>query len=170
MRSIAALSAAAVFLFAATARAQLSISSLNTSFKIDFDSTVAGVENDVYTAAGLQPTPSAGQIDSDAWSISLAPGSSTNFLGSNSASYARGTSTGGISVPGVYAFDIDPTAAVNTALGFQPDTNNFAPGSVTLRIQNNTTKILNSLTVAYKVFVRNDQGRSSTVRFSSGSD
>src|SRR5450432_555353 len=166
MRSIAALSAAAVFLFAATARAQLSISSLNTSFKIDFDSTVAGVENDVYTAAGFQPTPTAGQLDSDAWSVSGVSSGGLSFGGSaTSGSLARGTSTGGISVAGVYAFDVDPTAAVNTALGIQPDGFNFVPGSVTLRIQNNTTKILNSLTVAYKVFVRNDQGRSSTVRF-----
>jgi hypothetical protein len=48
---------------------QLSVDALSTNYTIDFDATVAGVNNGQFQGAGFDPAPGAGLLDSDAWSM-----------------------------------------------------------------------------------------------------
>ncbi|MDZ7607449.1 MAG: hypothetical protein U5K79_18095 [Cyclobacteriaceae bacterium] len=48
---------------------QLSVTSTATPFTIDFDNTVAGVNVGQYNGTGFTPTPTAGQINSNAFAL-----------------------------------------------------------------------------------------------------
>jgi len=50
--------------------AQLNITAVNTNHMITFDASLSGVNESVFDGSGFQATPSSGQLDSDAWSIS----------------------------------------------------------------------------------------------------
>jgi len=63
----------------------------------------------------------------------------------------------------MYAFIVE---AGNAALGFQPGGSDWAPGTLTLRLQNNTGTTITSLVIGYEVYVRNDQGRANSFNFS----
>jgi len=54
-----------VFIYNCQLFGQLSISSLGTSYTIDFDNTVSGINSGQFTGTGFQSSPSSGQIDSD---------------------------------------------------------------------------------------------------------
>lgn len=137
--------------------AQLSIDALSTNYTIDFDATVSDVNNGTYTGTGFLNTPGTGQLDADAWAISgLSDGDKAFGVENTSGDHARGFSSGGVSTGGLYAFDI---GSGNIALGFQPAGSDWTPGSLTLKIQNNTGSSINSLDVTYTIYVLNDQGR-----------
>lgn len=147
--------------------AQLSLSGVGT-FTVDFDSTVSGVSNGVFTGSGFQASPSSGQQDSDAWEISGFSDGSLSFGGTQtSGDYSRGSSSGGVGTGGIYAFEVSSS---NYALGFQPVGSDVTPGSFTLRLQNNTGSALTELTIQYTVYYRDDQNRSNEVTFSYSSD
>ncbi|WP_176329699.1 ExeM/NucH family extracellular endonuclease [Thioflexithrix psekupsensis] len=117
-----------------------------------------------FTGSGFSPTPAAGQLDSDIWSIA---GFDTNvaFGGTEtttSTDPTRGSSTGGVSTGGVYAFN----TGSSIALGVQPGGSDFTPGDFILRINNNTGSTVDSLDVSYKIWVRNDQARANSFNFS----
>ncbi len=76
--------------------------------------------------------------------------------------FTRGTSYGGATNGGIYAFD---TGGDNTILGVQPSGADFTPGTITLRVQNNTGAPVIDPTVSYKIWSYNDQGRSSFLNF-----
>jgi hypothetical protein len=84
-----------------------------------------------------------------------------------STDYTRGSSNGGVSTGGVYAFN---TTTGNASLGFQPGGSDWAPGTVTLKIQNQTGALINAIDMAYKLYVLNDQGRSSSFNCSWSTD
>ena len=48
---------------------QVTLTNGSPTSTIDFSSTVTGVSNGAYTAAGFQATPTLGQLDSDAWAV-----------------------------------------------------------------------------------------------------
>jgi PEP-CTERM motif len=155
---------------AAVAHAQLSLTGFTTE-TIDFDTTVAGVENGAFTGAGFQSSPTSGQLDSDAWAMTGWSDGNLAFGGTiTTGDYARGTASGGVTTGGVYGFDVDPTAAVDSALGFQPGGTDWNPGTVTLQIVNNTGITLDSLSLSYDVYIYNDQERSNSFNFSYSSD
>lgn len=138
--------------------------------KITFDASVLGVGVGPFLGGGFSPVPAAGQLDSDAWSV-VAGGAAGEFVvfggttGSGTA-LGRGGAGGGVVTGGVWAFDVDPTATVDRALGVQPNDTLFTPGYITLRIQNKTGDTLTSLTVGYDVYLRNDQATASSFGFS----
>jgi len=148
--------------------AQLSLDNSSSTFVINFDSSVSGVNVNQFSGSGFTTNPVSGQLDSDAWSVA---GMSDGLLdyGTNNTSgdLARGTSNGGVSTGGVYAFEV---ASNNRAIGFQPTGSDLTPGNLGLKIQNNTNNTLNELTVTYTVYVRNDKGRSSSFYFSYSED
>ncbi|PKB15127.1 T9SS sorting signal type C domain-containing protein [Flavobacterium sp. 5] len=141
----------------------------NVTNTITFDTTVDGVNEGTYQAAGLSPTLTSGELDSNAWAITGFSDGAIAFGGTSTdgQDYDRGTSTGGVTLGGVYAFD---TATNNFALGIQPAIGDFVPGSATLRFQNQTGAAITSVSIGYKVYIYNDQAASSSFNFSHSAD
>jgi hypothetical protein len=67
----------------------------------------------------------------------------------------------------LYAFQ---TGGGNEILGAQPTGSDFNPGSLVLRVQNNTVATINALQISYDVWQRNDQARTSSLNFSHSAD
>lgn len=144
------------------------IANTNTVNKISFDETVSGVTNGPFTAAGFAPAPLAGQLNSNAFSLTGFEDGPIPFGGINTnPDFAHGVSSGGVTAGGIYAFK---TSGDNSALGVQPTANDFNPGNITLRFQNQTSVPITSLSIGYKVYIYNDQEASSSFNFSHSAD
>ena len=122
-----------------------------------------------FTGTGFTPSPIAGQLDSDTWIIRGMSADTAPAFGATltSTSFGRGSSSGGVSNAGIYAFTV---ATGNTALGVQPTSADFTPGDIVLRIQNTTGSPINNLTVSYKIYVLNNEGRANSFNFSHSAD
>jgi hypothetical protein len=122
-----------------------------------------------FTAAGFTPSPTAGQLNSDEWLVTGCSDNMTPTFGSTltTLDFANGTSTGGVTGGGIYAFDVGSS---NITLGVQPTGADWTPGSFILRIQNNTGDVIGKLDVSYSIFVNNDQARENSFNFSHSSD
>ena len=140
--------------------------SVNT---INFDTTVDGVNRDAFQGDGLIPNPQTGTLDSRAWAISGFSDAAINFGGSNveDGDYDRGVSEGDVPEAGLYSFE---TAPDNFSLGVQASTGEFTPGTITLRVQNQTGTPVSSINLGYKVYVYNDQPVSSSFGLSYSTD
>jgi hypothetical protein len=150
------------------AKGQLSVSATSTAYTITFDATVAGVENGVFTGSGFQSSPASGQLNSNAWASTGMSDGALTFGGTRTTGdYNRGTSTGGVSGGGFYAFDVGTS---DYALGVQATTADWTPGTLTLRVQNTTGSTLTSMDVAYELWVNNNEERSSSFNFSYSTD
>ena len=152
------------------ANAQLSLTTINLAAPtIDFSSTITGVSNGAWTGSGFQSSPTAGQLNSNAWAVTGWSDGALAFGGTRTTSstdYVRGSSGAQVTTGGMYNFSA-PNA--NT-LGFQSGASDWAPGTVTLKMQNNTTTTILQVDIAYDLFVRNDQARSNSFNFSFSSD
>ena len=158
-------------LWPARALAQVSITTANTPVTIDFDNTLAGVNNGAYAGTGFLNTPGTGQLDAHAWAITgLSDGDKDFDIENTTGDYAMGTSTGGVGTGGLYAFDTSVVSTPNYSFGFQPTDVDFTPGTITLKIQNNTGADATIFEIAYDIYVLNDQGSSSSVTFSYSTD
>ncbi|MEZ4801885.1 MAG: T9SS type A sorting domain-containing protein [Gelidibacter sp.] len=145
------------------------ISAVNVPYTINFDTTVANVSNGVYAGSGFTTAPTTGQLNSNAWAATGWSDGDLAFGGnrtSTSTDYTRGTSTGGVGTGGFYAFNIGG----NRSFGIQPGGSDFAPGTITLKAQNQTGQVVTSVTLQYIVNILNDQGRASTFNFSYSTD
>ncbi|WP_053976837.1 choice-of-anchor D domain-containing protein [Mangrovimonas xylaniphaga] len=146
---------------------QLEIDSTGVPYTIDFDNTLTNVNNNAFTGSGWSPNPNSGQLDSDAWSHTGNSDGNLNFGDTgDSGDYAGGTSTYGESTGGWYAFSNNG----DIALGIQPGGSDWTPGDLTLRIQNNTGNLINSLELTYDILCFNDQERSNSFNFSHSDD
>ena len=157
-----------------SASAQLSLAAFGTAYVIDFDSTVAGVNNGAFAGLGFKPEPTSGQLDSDAWAVTGFSDGALVFGGTRITSntdFTRGSRVNSAaSTGGLYAFS-GGNITTGRALGVQPTAADFAPGTLTLKLENATGSTIQSLDLSYVVYVRNDQDRSSTFNFShSGND
>ncbi|MDY0202035.1 MAG: X2-like carbohydrate binding domain-containing protein [Tenuifilaceae bacterium] len=116
-----------------------------------------------FTAAGFTPNPSAGQLHSGNWRVMGMSDGDGEFFGTHtSGDFTRGESVGGVTTGGVYAFN----AQSNTVLGFQPAGPDFTPGNLTLRLENTSGGILNSIDISYDIYVYNDKEYSSSLNLS----
>ncbi len=171
MKTTLSLSSVLLFLFfTQTHYAQLSITSTNTNFIIDFDNTIAGVNNGTIDGTGFLTTPLAGDLDANAWAITGLSDGDKGFGIENTTGDYEGISAGGIGTGGLYAFDISNTGSTNRALGVQPIADDFTSGTITLLVTNNTGSTISNLNVSYDIFVYNDQGRSNSLNFSYSTD
>ena len=156
-----------VFIYYCQLFGQLSISSLGTSYTIDFDNTVSGINSGQFTGTGFQSSPSSGQIDSDGI-IATGFSSSLSFGGTGtSGDFARGTDDGAVTTGGLYAFLVSSS---NYGLGVQPGGSDFTPGTIVMKISNGTGSTITSLFVSYKVYVYNDKNRANSFNFSHSAD
>lgn len=141
----------------------------NTANTINFDTTVDGVNEGSFEAAGMSPALTSGELNSNAWAITGFSNGAIAFGGTSvdGQDYDRGESTGSVDIGGVYAFE---TSTNNNSLGIKPATGDFAPGSVTLRFQNQTGAAITSVSIGYKVYVYNNEAASSSFNFSHSAD
>jgi len=102
-----------------------------------------------------------GALDWNTWAFST--GTRTQVAAGFGATFGsgRGTSAGGVSTNGVYAFEV--ATGIN-ALGFQATGGFGSPGSFTTSILNDTGKTLSSVAVAYTAWYYNDAPRSGVLR------
>lgn len=85
------------------------------------------------------------------------------------ADLTRGSSNGGVTTGGVYAFNVD--GAGNIALGIQPGGSDFTPGTITVVYKNETgTTFTDPITISYNIYVNNDQARGNSFNFSYSTD
>ena len=111
--------------------------------------------------------PPAGQLDSDMWSTDGFSNNAAFETNCTSLDCARGTSAGNVATSGIYAFDI---GSGDMILGVQPSGIDFTPGTLTLRMRNNTGSVINSIDVAYDIYYYNDQSRSNSLNFAYSTD
>jgi trimeric autotransporter adhesin len=124
---------------------------------INFQSAVEGIIAEGFSGAGISAAPGPGQLNAAAWSFLGFSDGDLDFGGEASAGdLARGTSAGSVSTGGLYAFTVEPD---NTALGIQPTSTDFAPGSVVLRLAAPSDKLQECL-IACEAWTLNDQDRS----------
>ena len=145
---------------------------LNLCFKsgacaltIDFAGITVTEDFNDFRGDGFSPDPLSGQLDSDEWKVTgLSSGTGTFGASHTNGDFSRGTSEGGVSTGGVYAFDVDnDSLSENYALGVQPAGRDFTDGSLILQLFNNTGFNLTSLLIEYDVFVYNDQDRTNSL-------
>ena len=104
-----------------------------------------------YTAQGFTNMPTLGQLCSNAWIFN---GFSDPYIfgGVNvNNDYARGTTSGGASQGGIYAF--------NGTLWVQPAGSDFTPGTATMIICNDTGNTIDSLELSFDMLILNDESR-----------
>jgi hypothetical protein len=149
------------------AMGQISITDAST-ITIDFTTTVSGVNNGAFLGTGFANSPSAGQLDADAWAITgFSDGDKDFGVESTANDYTRGTPTAGSATGGLGSYDVGSS---DPALGFQGTGSDFTPGTITLKITNNSGSIITSLNINYEAWVFNDQARSNSLNFSHSSD
>lgn len=138
---------------------QLLIDNSSTSYTIGFSG---------FDGSGFDPNPGTGQLDSDTWSLIGLSDGDLSFGGTGtSGDFARGSSTGGVTTAGIYAFD---NGITGNMLGVQPGGSDFTPGEFRLRIENNSGDTLYEIELAYSVWVYNDQGRANKIELGYSSD
>ncbi len=165
-------------MFFGTVSAQVIVTNGAPNVTIDFS---AGMQPSIagpgpYLGNGFSPNPTvAGRLNSNAWAIK---GFDFNnyqnlaFGGTQTVDdYGRGAVNIAVTTPGLYAFSGElPGTIINSAILIQSGDADFAPGSITLRIQNSGTSNMTQLSVDYNLFVRNDQISSSKSSFSYSND
>ena len=123
------------------------------------------VEFDGYEGAGFDNPPAAGQLHSGNWASTGLSDGDMVFGGTHTmGDFAKGTTDGGISSGGFYAF-VD-SASSERMFWIQPTGSDFTPGDLTFRIQNKTGDEVTSFDIYYDLFVLNDGPRSNSFNFS----
>ncbi len=157
------ISLAVVLLTASTMlNAQFSINQPDEVHTITFDATVTGVNSGSFNGSGFTLPLGPGQLNANAWAVYGTSEGDKDFEEiATSGVFARGVSDGGVTNPGIYAFNVEPG---NRALGIQADDDSFTPGGIALKFTNNTGINTVGISIAYDVWVRNDQNSSIAVK------
>lgn len=147
---------------------QVVLTNASPSNTIDFSATMQGtVGNGAFTGAGFQATPTAGQLNSNAWAVTGWSDGALAFGGTRTTGdYARGNAAAAVGTGGMYSYRATPQSVANPCLMIQPAGGDFAPGTLTLRIRNDGSDYIIAMDVSYNLFIRNDQGRSNSFNFS----
>ena len=146
--------------------ADLIISSLGSTTTIDFESTLTGSNIGQFSGAGFEAgTSTSGRLDSNAWKVTGLSDGNLDFGGTGtSGDYARGTDNNSATTAGIYAFDATADGG-SMGLGVQPAGSDFTPGSLTLRLRNETGGNVTSFDIGYDLRVYNDQNRANSLNF-----
>jgi hypothetical protein len=151
-------------LIATPSSADLVVDFADTPAVVTFDGTLADVNQNKFLGEGLASSPSFGQLDSDSWEIDA--GSELLPFGGSATTgtiFGAGNSPGNTNVAGLYSFD---TGGGNIALGIQPHVDHFTPGTIILRVLNDTGAMISSWDVSYDIYAWNDTNASTSVDFS----
>lgn len=157
-------------LLAQSTFAQLSISSTHTPYIVDFEAPgLPGVTNGVYRGMGFQPEPVSGELDSNAWASTVWTDGTLDFDGTQNVSatdFARGlisAPAGTDSVGGFYALQYLDSRMMYIQQG---STGDFGPGSLTLKIRNDSGTTLTGINVSFDRWLHNYGDRAGTYVFS----
>ncbi|MGB4960491.1 MAG: hypothetical protein WBO36_13510, partial [Saprospiraceae bacterium] len=114
-----------------------------------------------FSGNGFSTAPTPGQLCSNQWAVTGWTDGDANFGTNNtSGDFARGnTNSGGVSTGGMYSYNTG-------AIYIQPGANDWAPGTLTLKVKNTTPQSINNVQVVYDILMNNDQERSSSFNFS----
>ncbi len=113
-----------------------------------------------FTGSGFASSPSAGQLDSDSWIVTGFSDGSVTFGGTETTGdFARGNTTGGETTGGIYSLN-------NGAIWIQPGGSDFTPGTIQLKVRNNSGSTMANIQVKYNIVYLNDQGRGNSLNFS----
>jgi len=134
----------------AAAATELTITTADTAIPLDG-----------HTGAGFQPGGGDGTLDSDVWWVTgLSDGDLTAGATATGGDYARGTSTGGVSSGGIYAFSVLGTLPT---IGWQAAGSDMTPGAIVFAVRNGTGGRLSELTLSADIYVLNNEDRSTSV-------
>lgn len=99
--------------------------------------------------SGFAPSPSTEQLDSNICRVTGLRDGSLEFGDTGATGdFARGSTTGGVTYGGVYAFDLGNG---DIALGVQPSSADFTPGEFILKVENTTGSIVSDVYIAYEI-------------------
>lgn len=157
---------------------QVSLTNGNPSVTIDFSNTtqtsVGSNPATAFNGSGFQANPTAaGRLNSNAWALTGWSDGALAFGGTRNTSntdYTRGSTSVAVSTGGIFAYTGTPQTPSNPCLMIQPGGSDWAPGTLTLRVQNNGSTNITELAISYNLYIRNDQARSSSFNFSHSSD
>jgi hypothetical protein len=157
---------------------QVSITNGSPSVTIDFSNTtptsVGSNPTSAFNGSGFEANPTtAGRLNSNAWAVTGWSDGALTFGGTRNTAntdYTRGSASAAVTTGGIYAYTGSPQSASNPCIMIQPGGSDWAPGTLTLRIQNNGTTNITELTISYNLYVRNDQPRSNSFNFAHSSD
>lgn len=114
-----------------------------------------------WNGTGFVTAPVASQLDSDIWEI-IGCSNAYTYGGNNTAAdYTRGTTAGGVTTGGIYAY----SSGGDEALWVQSTGSDMTPGEIRLHVLNNTGAVIPNLAIQYEVLTYNDQGRATAVNF-----
>ncbi len=131
-------------------------------------SGVATEDFSTFDGSGFAPLPGLGELDSDAWAITGFSDGNLPFGGTaTSGDYARGTDFGFVSTGGIYKLDNGPSFQ---GLYIQPGGSDFTPGTITLKVCNQSGGTLTNPAVAYEIYFLNDRDRANSLNFSYSTD
>lgn len=137
-------------LFYSSAFCQLELTAIGTEEIIDFTG---------FTGAGFSASPTAGQLNSNTWSVVGFDDGDVNFGDEGvTGDFARGTTGGGVITGGVYSLEISS----NEKLMVQPGADDFTPGSLILKLVNTSGSAINQLDFSYLIDALNDQNRANS--------
>ncbi len=144
------------------------IPAVDTRYTVDFNNPVPNVNNGSFNGSGLAQLPATGQLDSNTFAFDGFSDGDIDFDEDNTTGdYARGTSMGGVSTAGIYAFDF---GGGNTGLGIQPTGSEFTPGTIFFKVRNETGAPITTLNVAYEAYFLNNENRSNDLELGHGVD
>ena len=157
---------------------QVKLSNGTNTANLDFSNampvSVGSNPSTAFSGAGYEPnTAAAGRLNSNAWAVTGWSNGALVFGGTQTTAntdYTRGAVAAAVTAGGMYAFTGPPHSAANPALMIQPGGSDWAPGTMTLRIENTGTTNITQIIVSYKLYNRNDQGRSNSFNFSYSAD
>jgi len=129
---------------------------------------VTRIEFTAYDGDGLDSSPGAGQLDSDAWRVTGMNDGDGVFGGDYAAGdFAEGLSTGGVTEGGMWAFTV---ATNDHAFGIQQTGDDLTPGNVHLRFASARTVAMTDPVVRFEAWQRNDAGRASSIALAWSTD
>lgn len=115
-----------------------------------------------FEGAGFATSPAANQLDADNWATTgFSDGAKDFGIENTSGDHARGSSSPS-TTGGIYGVEY---STGDQALIIRPGGSDFTPGTLTLRIQNNTGQTITSLDLSYDIIVDNDNTRGNSWNF-----
>jgi len=113
-----------------------------------------------YDGSGFNHPASTTQLDSENWAFTGWSDGDLDFLGTATGADHTGISDGGEIGAGMYLF-LDPVSG-DHKLWIQPTANEFTPGTLSYRLQNETGQTLYAIHLEFDLTVLNDQERSNS--------